>query len=110
MITIDDIKGWSIPHPISKGSTSLSDAKISRFGDGRVMFSIVGGATGLYGDFEKTFEVAIIEQSKGIFVTRYFYEKSTEDVIGWMNVDDLLELVNSVLKKQNVIAPIPFPS
>ena len=58
MITIKDIKKWSKPHPLAS-VISLKDRKggrMSRFGNKEIEFSIVGGGTGLYGDFENTFE------------------------------------------------------
>jgi hypothetical protein len=51
MITIQNIKDWSKPHPIGLDNGSRQ----TRIGNSRVEFSIVGGGTGLYGDFDKTF-------------------------------------------------------
>ena len=103
MITIEDIKNWSKPHPLAN-VISLKDRKggrMSRFGNSKIKFSIVGGATGLYGDFEDTFEVAIVDED-GNFRTKYFVG-GTDDVIGWMNSDDVEKLVNSILKKEDVV-------
>jgi len=103
MITIEDIKNWSKPHPLAN-VISLKDRKggrVSRFGNSKIKFSIVGGGTGLYGDFEDTFEVAIVDED-GNFRTKYFVG-GTDDVIGWMNRDDVEKLVNSILKKEDVV-------
>jgi hypothetical protein len=42
MITIADIIKWSKPHQYSGG-----EGRMTRFGDGRITFSLVGGAKGL---------------------------------------------------------------
>ena len=104
MITIEDIKKWSKPHPLSK-VISLKDrsgGRISRFGNKEIEFSIVGGSQGLYGDFDKTFEVAIFDRKSNNFVTRFFYPEASDDVIGWMNADDVEKLVNSVIKIEDL--------
>lgn len=102
-ITVQDIKDWSKPHPLAN-VISLKDrsgGRVSQFGTPKVKFSIVGGATGLYGDFENTFEVAILDGSSK-FVTKYFLG-GTDDVIGWMSGDDVEKLVNSILRKEQVV-------
>ena len=65
--------------------------------------SIVGGEKGLYGDFDKTFEVAIFNKESNDFVTKFFYPEGSDDVIGWMNADEVETLVNSVIKKEELI-------
>ena len=104
MITIEDIKKWSKPHP-SANVVSLKDrrgGRMSRFGNKEIEFSIVGGATGLYGDFEKTFEVAIFDRKTRNFVTRFFYPDATDDVIPYMGIKEVEKLVNSVIKRENL--------
>ena len=104
MITIEDIKKWSKPHPLAN-VISLKDrsgGRISRFGNTEIEFSIVGGGQGLYGDFDKTFEVAIFDRKSNDFVTRFFYPEGSDDVIGWMNADDVEKLVNSVIKREDL--------
>ncbi len=54
MITIDYIKKHSQPHDVSGGR------RINLYND-KYILSIVGGAQGLYGDFEEDFEIAIID-------------------------------------------------
>ena len=112
MITIEDIKKWSKPHPLAN-VISLKDrsgGRISRFGNKEIEFSIVGGSQGLYGDFDKTFEVAIFDRKSNDFVTRFFYPEGTDDVIGWMNADDVEKLVNSVIKREDLSVEKQFPS
>lgn len=97
MITIEDIKKWSKPHP-----TYLGDGRMSRFGNSKVTFSIVGGDRGLYGNFEDTFEVAIFDNENGNFITRFFYPDTNDDVIAYMEASDVEELVNSVIKREDL--------
>ena len=104
MITIQDIKNWSKPHPLDN-VISLKDrrgGRISCFGNKEVEFSIVGGGRGLYGDFDKTFEVAIFDKESNNFVTRFFYPEATDDVIPYMDADKVEELVNSVIKIEDL--------
>ena len=104
MITIEDIKKWSKPHPLAN-VISLKDrsgGRISRFGNKEIEFSIVGGSQGLYGDFETTFEVAIFDRMSNDFVTRFFYPEATDDVIPYMDADKVEELVNSVIKREDL--------
>jgi hypothetical protein len=92
MITIKDIIGYSKEHPIKRGrQTQLSNDQI--------IISIVGGASGLYGDFEKDFEVAIIDKLSGEFMTKFFYPEGNDDVIGYMTSEQVEGLVNQILHK-----------
>lgn len=95
MITIKDIIGWSKPHPLGEG-------RMSRFGNKHITFSIVGGMRGLYGDFKKTFEVAIFDNETNNFVTRIFYHETDDDVIPHMTADKVEELVNSVIRREDL--------
>lgn len=99
MITIKDIIKWSKPHPMTKYTTDKG--RMTKIGDGRVTFSIVGGARGLYGDFVKTFEVAIFNDETGEFMTRFFYPES-DYVIGYMSSKELEVLVNAVIKPEKL--------
>jgi hypothetical protein len=95
MITIKDIIELSKPHPIGNGG------RITRIGNNNVEFSIVGGASGLYGNFINDFEMAIFDKENGEFVTKFFYPDATDDVIGYMSGEDLETLVNKVLKDKD---------
>jgi hypothetical protein len=100
MITIKDIIKWSKPHPVTKYITDKG--RITRFGDDNVSFSIVGGARGLYGDFVNTFEVAIFNNKTGDLLTNFFYPDESSNVIGYMSAKKVEELVNSVIKRENL--------
>lgn len=92
MITINDIIGYSKEHPIKSG-------RQTRLANEQVTISIVGGASGLYGDFEKDFEVAVIDKLTGDFITKFFYPEGNDDVIGYMDGEKLEEFVNQILHK-----------
>ncbi len=64
----------------------------SFFNFGKYGVSIVGGAQGLYGDFEKTFEVAIIENKSRNFVTKLFCGGG--DVKGYCSIEDVEDILN----------------
>jgi hypothetical protein len=100
MITIDDVKKWAKPHPTTKFTDR--GGKQSRFGNHKVEFSIVGGDLGLYGDFVNTFEVAIFDVQSRDFITRFFYPETSDDVISYMNSDEVENLVNSVVKREDL--------
>ena len=95
MITIQNIKDWSKPH------RSCSGAHHTRIANNAVEFSIVGGGTGLYGDFENTFELAIFDVESGDFMTRFFYPEGGDDVIPYMRGEDLETLVNKLIKNKD---------
>jgi hypothetical protein len=95
MITIKDIIELSKPHPVCNGG------RVTRIGNNNVEFSIVGGASGLYGDFINDFEMAIFDKENEEFVTKFFYPDATDDVIGYMSGKDLETLVNKVLKDKD---------
>lgn len=92
MITVQDIIEKSKEHPIKSG-------RQIRLANEQVTISIVGGATGLYGDFENDFELAIIDNQTGDFVTKMFYPEANDDVIGYMPAEQLESFVNQVLHK-----------
>ena len=92
MITIDNIIEWAKPHPLDGG-------KMTRLHNKEIELSIVGGRSGLYGDFENDFEVAVIDRKNGEFVTKFFKPEVNDDVIGYMKKEDLEEFVNQIFKK-----------
>lgn len=92
MITIEDIKKFSKPHPTGDGG------RMTNIFNNKYELSIVGGRKGLYGDFDKTFEVAIFDTKDRNFVTRYFFPELDDDVIGYMKAEKLEELVNSIFR------------
>ena len=93
MITIEDVKRFAKEHPIGNGG------KVTLIENNAVKISIVGGASGLYGDFEKDFEVAIIDRKDNEFITKFFYPEGNDDVIGYMTGDKMVELLNIIFSK-----------
>ena len=91
MITVENIIEWSKPHPLDGG-------KMTRLYNEEIEFSIVGGRSGLYGDFQEDFEVAILDRKTGDFRTRFFKPELSDDVIGYMPKDDMIQMVNQILK------------
>lgn len=100
MITIEEIKSYSRKHYLSDND----EGRITQLGNNKIVLSIVGGFNGVYGDFQNDFEVAIIDKKSGEFVTNFFlpYQK---DVIEYMKIDELVELVNKLF--QNGFQVIP---
>ena len=92
MITIEDIKNFSKPHPIGDGG------RMTNIFNNKYELSIVGGGKGLYGDFDETFEVAIFNTKDRNFVTIHFFPENDDDVIGYMKAEKLEELVNSIFR------------
>ena len=92
MITVENIIEWSKPHPLDGG-------KMTRIYNDEIEFSIVGGRSGLYGDFENDFEVAILDRKTGDFRTRFFKPELSDDVIGYMPKDEVAQFLNQILGK-----------
>jgi hypothetical protein len=92
MITVENIIEWSKPHPLDGG-------KMTRIYNDEIEFSIVGGRSGLYGDFENDFEVAILDRKTGDFRTRFFKPELSDDVVGYMSKDEVTEFLNQILGK-----------
>jgi hypothetical protein len=94
MITIEDIISYSKPHP-----NQMEGARQTVLFDDLKIVSIVGGAKNLYGDFKEDFEMAIIDKSTGHFITKYFVDYATDDVLGYQNKEQVENLVNSIFKR-----------
>jgi hypothetical protein len=92
MITIEKIKKHSKSHRFNK------KIKICCFGNEYLFFSVTGGDM-THGDFEDYFEVAILDQNSGNFITDYFYSDCNLGVIERMSADDLVSLANTVLNR-----------
>lgn len=84
METIEDIINNKKPHPF-KG---YKWTKVY----GPWILSIVGGDGSFYGDFNETFEVAIIDSRSRNFVTRLFYG-GTEDVLPYTSRDEVQKII-----------------
>jgi hypothetical protein len=57
--------------------------------------SITGGREGLYGDFETTFQVEVFDEN-GHVVTDKVVPSANGDVIGWVDKEHLIEIVNTI--------------
>ena len=63
--------------------------------------SIVGGRKGLYGDFEKTFEIAVLDTQDRRFITKFFFPESGDDVVGYVSGKDLEDFANVLFRKDD---------
>jgi hypothetical protein len=94
MITIEKIKKWSKEHPSGGGRmTNIFNRKYE--------LSIVGGRQGLYGDFEKTFEIAVFDSKDRRFITKFFFPESGDDVLGYMSGEDLEDFTNVLFRNND---------
>jgi hypothetical protein len=94
MITIKDIISYSKPHP-----NTMEGARQTILKDNDVVLSIVGGARGLYGDFEKDFEVAVMNANSHDFVTKYYVTDASDDVLAYQNSEQVEYIANLLFKK-----------
>ena len=91
-LTIEHIQKHSTEHPMKLGARRYREV----IGD--YILSIVGGGVGLYGDFVNNFEVALIDQDTGDFVTGA-YAKRDDDVLGYATIDEINELYFNIPRK-----------
>ena len=98
MITVENIIEWSKPHPLDGG-------KMTRIYNDEIEFSIVGGRSGLYGDFEKDFEIAIMDTQNGEFITKLFFPENSDDVVGYLEAKKVEEIANSLFKNYSFQVP-----
>lgn len=94
MTTIQDIIKFSKPHP-----GTLENARQTVLTDDKILLSIVGGAKGLYGDFENDFELAIMEVGERNFVTKYYVPDATDDVLPYQSIQEVEDLVNRIFPR-----------
>jgi len=92
MISIDYIQDNSKPLGV------LGGKRITFYND-KYILSIVGGAMGLYGDFEENFEVAIIDPQTGNFITKLFYPDNSDDVIPYLSEEKVEKILNTLFKE-----------
>ena len=91
MITKENIIEWSKPH-----SEMNAGARLTVIGYNFFDFSIVGGGRGLYGDFDKDFEVAVINRKSKEFMTTYIFSVN-DDVVAYLPADELISTLNEIL-------------
>ena len=91
MITKENIIQWSKPH-----SEDNAGSRITIIGNDFFDFSIVGGGRGLYGDFDKDFEVAVINRKTKEFMTTYIFSVN-DDVVSYLPADELVTTLNEIL-------------
>lgn len=85
--TINDIMGLKIKHPFG-GYQSVIKV-------GEYEVSVVGGRQSTYGDFINTFELAIFDKHNN-FVTKNFVPSSNSDVVGWLDKEELMDIINQI--------------
>ena len=98
MITIKDIIENSKPHSVAGGS-------MTRLSNDKYILSIVGGSSGLYGDFEKDFEIAIMDRKNGEFITKLFFPENSDDVVGYLEAEKVVEIANTLFKNYSFQVP-----
>lgn len=94
MITIQDIINYSKPHP-----NGLLGARQTIFINEKYKVSIVGGAIGLYGDFQEDFEVAVMTPDSKAFITKFYSDENDSDVIPYLSKEKTQDLVNKLFPK-----------
>ena len=92
-LTIDFIKKKSRSHPVGR------QGRMFTMEIGNYHLSIVGGGTGLYGDFENDFEVALIDKESRKFVTSFFAKRG-DDVLPYASIDEINDLYFNIPRKK----------
>lgn len=96
LLTKDILKNEAKPHPLGSGYHFTE-----RIGD--YTFSIVGGVHGFYGDFSTDFEVALIDNTDGRFVTGLYGRRGESDgVMGYATIDEINELYLNIPRMEKV--------
>lgn len=96
MITFEDILKKSEPHLINGG-------RRVRYETPNIIISIVGGGGGLYGDFDETFEVALIDKKSGDFISDTLYPEYSDsmgEIMPHITREQMLKVVNELMKEQ----------
>lgn len=89
-LTDEIIQSEAKIHPMGKGYQFTEDI-------GDYTLSIVGGAMGLYGNFKDTYEVALIDNTDGRFVTSFFGPRPYGDeVMPYANIDEINRLYDMI--------------
>ena len=94
MITFEQVLEKSQRHPAGEG-------RMVRYETPQVIISIVGGRVGLYGDFNESFEVAIIDKKSGDFISDKLYSEycdSSGQIMPYVTREQMLKVVNELVK------------
>lgn len=94
-LTIDFIKRKSRLHPVGR------EGRMYTMEIGNYLLSIVGGGIGLYGDFETSFEVAVIDKDSNKFVTSFFARRG-DDVLPFATIDEINDLYFNIPRTKKV--------
>jgi len=96
MITFEDILKKSETHLINGG-------RMVRYETPDIIISIVGGGAGLYGDFNETFEVALIDKKSGDFISDTLYSEYSDsmgEIMPHITREQMLKVVNELMREQ----------
>ena len=85
--TIKDVLDSKVEHPLGGYQSTIQVGEYS--------VSVVGGRVGLYGDFINTFELAIFNKERD-FVTKDLVSSADDDVIGWLDKEELMDIINQI--------------
>lgn len=94
MITFEQVLEKSQPHPVGEG-------KMVRYETPQLIISIVGGRQGLYGDFNESFEMAIIDKKSNDFISDKLYSEycdSSGQIMPYVTREQMLKVVNELVK------------
>lgn len=94
MITFEQVLEKSQPHPVGEG-------RMVRYETPQLIISIVGGRQGLYGDFNESFEMAIIDKKSNDFISDKLYSEycdSSGQIMPYVTREQMLKVVNELVK------------
>lgn len=89
MITIQDVVSLAVTRPDGAKQTIIESDDF--------IISVVGGRQGLYGDFEKTFEMALMTKDRKSFITRNYFPDLNDDVMGWKSSEETERIINDLI-------------
>lgn len=89
MITIQDVVSLAVTRPDGAKQTIIESDDF--------IISVVGGRDGLYGDFEKTFEMALMTKDRKSFITRNYFPDLNDDVMGWKSIEETERIINDLI-------------
>lgn len=89
MITIQDVVSLAVTRPDGAKQTIIESDDF--------IISVVGGRDGLYGDFNETFEMAIMTKDRKEFITRNYFPDQNDDVIPWKTAQETESIINDLI-------------